>query len=151
MAHIVVEAAALTADMSHTPDIVGKPARSHRGCPHVAFRTAVADLSAVCGQHWRLGTLATLSLCSPESKAWLRRAEHRAAGPAGRGEAHGLYSESLLGVLCPAAASPDCFFPGPSGTFAIFLPPPVLLPNPWLALKGQVGGARDTLAAPALS
>ena len=35
MAHIVVEAAALTADISHTPDIVGKPAQSHRGCPCV--------------------------------------------------------------------------------------------------------------------
>lgn len=57
MAHIVVEAAALTADISHASDLVGKPARSHHGCPRVALSTAVADLSAVSGQYQRLGTL----------------------------------------------------------------------------------------------
>lgn len=109
MAHIVVEAAALTADMSHTPDIVGKPARSHRGCPHVALCTAVADLSAVCGQHWRLGTLATLSLCSPESKAWLRRAEHWAAGPAGEGR-RAAYTQSPCWVFCVLLLLPQTVF-----------------------------------------
>ena len=37
MAHIVVEAAALTADISHAPDIVGKLVWPHHGCSRVAF------------------------------------------------------------------------------------------------------------------
>lgn len=41
VAHIVVETAALTTDISHTPDIVGKPARSPSVCPCVALSTAV--------------------------------------------------------------------------------------------------------------
>lgn len=75
MAHIVVEAAALTADISHTPEIVGKLARPHWSCLLVALNGEVSLTwwpSVLQAGRW--GPLLPMPLCSPEIRARPRRA-----------------------------------------------------------------------------
>lgn len=99
MAHIVVEAAALTADISHTPDIVGKLARPHWGC-------LLVDLGSEVLLTWwpplfgagDWGPRLPMQLLSPRSKPGLGRAEASCISSPGQG----LQEDQALGTRrCP--------------------------------------------------
>lgn len=105
-----------------------------------ALGTAVADLAAVFGSTGGQGPLLLVSLCSPESGAWLRRL--RPSGVSTRRQA--LPCPQGVLTLCKvtswlflSAASPDYFFPCPSGIFPILLPPPVPTPCPTVSPDGS--------------
>lgn len=68
MAHIVVEAAALAGNISHSPDIVGKPV-----WPPMSVHARLSQHSPGSRLWAGLGPLLPVAVCCPGSRAWPRR------------------------------------------------------------------------------